>query len=77
MWTTNLFSITTDMIAVTDINGMAPSIMETYQQVKTRQDELEDRRKDADEKLAKLRDLVEQVSKLPYYRLRGLPQFCS
>lgn len=50
------------LFPVTDINSMEPSIMATYRQVKSRQDDLEHRRKDADEKLAKLRDLIEQVS---------------
>lgn len=40
---------------------MIPNISSTYGAVKMRQEDLEDRRKEADEKLQKLRELIEQV----------------
>lgn len=44
-----------------DIDKLNPSIMQTYGTVKARQDDLEHRRKEADEKLLKLKELIEQV----------------
>ncbi|KAG6444669.1 hypothetical protein O3G_MSEX003477, partial [Manduca sexta] len=43
------------------INKMEPRIKSTYRNVKKNQDDLEHRRKEADEKLKKLKDLVEQA----------------
>ncbi|KAH9634640.1 hypothetical protein HF086_000612 [Spodoptera exigua] len=45
---------------VKDIDKLNPEITQTYQTVKVRQDDLEDRRKEADEKLRKLKELIEQ-----------------
>uniref|UniRef100_A0A2A4JXV1 Uncharacterized protein n=1 Tax=Heliothis virescens TaxID=7102 RepID=A0A2A4JXV1_HELVI len=47
---------------VKDIDKLNPSISQTYHTVKARQDELENRRKEADDKLLKLKELIEQVN---------------
>lgn len=44
-----------------NIEDLEPSIATTYRAVKARQDDLEHRRKEADEKLLKLKELIEQV----------------
>ncbi|XP_037870167.2 laminin subunit alpha [Bombyx mori] len=44
-----------------NINDMEPQISSSYHTVKMRQEDLERRRRDADEKLQKLKDLVEQA----------------
>lgn len=49
--------------SVKDIDKLNPEITQTYETVKVRQDDLEHRRKEADEKLRKLKELIEQVSK--------------
>ncbi|XP_045509429.1 laminin subunit alpha [Colias croceus] len=46
---------------VSDIGTMNPNIESTYRTVKMQQESLEDRRKEADEKLQKLRELIEQA----------------
>lgn len=48
-------------VTVKNINDMEPQISSSYHTVKMRQEDLERRRRDADEKLQKLKDLVEQV----------------
>ncbi|XP_075991137.1 laminin subunit alpha isoform X2 [Anticarsia gemmatalis] len=46
---------------VKDIQNLEPTISTTYNAVKGRQDDLEHRRKEADEKLLKLKELIEQA----------------
>lgn len=45
-----------------NIKQSHPNISTTYRSVKMRQEDLEHKRKEADEKLKKLRELVEQVN---------------
>ena len=47
-----------------DIEQLNPTITQTYRTVKVRQDDLEHKRKEADEKLLKLKELIEQVCQL-------------
>ncbi|XP_049703370.2 laminin subunit alpha [Helicoverpa armigera] len=46
---------------VKDIDKLNPTITQTYHTVKARQDDLENRRQEADEKLLKLKELIEQA----------------